>query len=92
MVAREMAMRMRALIVSAAILTIPGSAAAEPPKAPQVRPATRTAPVIFASADQLPARPVPADAASTPAKRPRVGRVTTCRCGGDPQPQVQEQP
>jgi hypothetical protein len=85
-------MRMRALIVSAAVLTIPCSAVAEPPKAPQPRPAARTAPVIFASADQLPARPVPVAAANTPAKRPRVGRVTTCRCGSDPQPQVQEQP
>jgi hypothetical protein len=87
-------MRMRALIVSAAVLTIPCSAAAEPPKASQPRPAAvRPTPVIFASADQLPgARAVPVAAASTSAKRPRAGRVTTCRCGGDPQPRVQEQP
>lgn len=84
-------MRVRSLIVAASALMLPGGALAEPAKLPQPRPATRPAPVILASADQVAGQsPLQAQAAATPAKRPRAARATTCRCGGAPQAETQE--
>jgi hypothetical protein len=86
-------MRTRVLIVTAAALILPGSASAEPAKLPQTRPAARAAPVVLASADQLAGQPqLPAQTAASPVKRPRAARATTCRCGGVPQSETQEQP
>ena len=80
-------MHARFVLIAAATLIGPAAFAAEPVK-PPVQPATQPQPrpdqVVLASADQVPA-PVPHEQqVATPAKRPRVGRVTTCRCG-DPQ-------
>jgi len=86
-------MRARLLIMTASALMLPGSALAEPAKMPQTPPAARPAPVILASADQLAGqRQLPAQAAAVPVKRPRAARATTCRCGGEPQPETPEQP
>jgi hypothetical protein len=86
-------MRVRLLIVAASALMVPGSAMAEPAKLPQPRPAANPVPMILASADQVVAKSsLPAQVSDAPAKRPRAARATTCRCGGAPQPQSQEQP
>jgi hypothetical protein len=74
----------RSLLIAAAALTYAASSSAEPtkPDAREVNPsANRPAAVVLASVDEVRA-PVPANTgqAATPAKRPRVGRVTTCRC------------
>jgi len=45
--------------------------------------------VVLASADQVPAPPPHEQQVTAPAKHPRVGRVTTCRCG-DPQAQPEQ--
>ena len=76
-------------LVPIAAATLIGSAAfaAEPVK-PPVQPATQPQPrpdMVLASADQVPA-PAPREQQAAATKRPRVGRVTTCRCG-DPQAQ-----
>jgi hypothetical protein len=54
---------------------------AEPPKAP-VQPASQPSsrPIVLASADAVKA-PAAAAEQPAPAKKPRVARVTTCRCG-----------
>jgi hypothetical protein len=84
-------MRVRSLIMAASALMLPGSAMAEPAKLPQPRPAARPAPVILASADQGTGQsPLQEQAASTPVKRPRAARTTTCRCGGAPHSETQE--
>lgn len=76
---------MRARLTLIAALVALGTAAnAEPQKTPS-QPAPQPTKIVLASAD--PVRTPGAAAAkpvATPAKR--VGRVTTCRCGGDPQP------
>ena len=77
---------------AAVLLVASGPIAAEPTKAPAPRPKptqTRSTPVVLASADQV-STEATSDAAPPPVKR-RAGRVTTCRCGGGPQPQTQEQ-
>ena len=82
---------MHARFVLIAAITLIGSAAyaAEPVK-PAAQPATESQPrpseVVLASADQVPAPAAHEQQATAPAKPPRVGRVTTCRCG-DPQAQ-----
>lgn len=74
-------MHSRYLITAATALAFAGSAAAQPAKpAPQQAPANRPAEVVMASADQIRAPAVVAQA--TPAKKPRAARVTTCRCAG----------
>jgi hypothetical protein len=81
-------MNLRFLVIATALLAA-GAAAAEPPKTPAkdaAQPARRPAPVILASADQLPT-PAPGQTAQPPVKH-RAARVTTCRCGD----QVDEQP
>jgi hypothetical protein len=86
----ETVMHARFVMIAAAVLTA-GSAAAEPVKAPAqpaAQPANRPAPVMLASADQVPT-PSPTDQAAPPQAKPhRAARVTTCRCGG----QTEEQP
>ena len=86
-------MRVRLLFVAASALMVPGSAMAEPAKLPQPRPATSPAPMILASADQVAGKsPLSGQATAGPVKRPRARRATTCRCGGGPQSETQEQP
>ena len=81
------------LMIMVSAVAITAGAGAQPVKAPaQVtnQPPIRTAPVVLASADHVsPPTPV-ADPVAAPVKR-RAARVTTCRCGGDPRPEPQEQ-
>ena len=77
-------MRVRTLTIAATVLTCASIATAEPAKPEAREPsgnATRPA-VVLASAEQA-QTPAPANSeqAAAPVKRPRVGRVTTCRCG-----------
>lgn len=85
-------MHARVVTIAAAAVALATSVAAEPPKTPAPQPNSthaHPAPVVLASADHVAA----ADASQAPAKPHRTGRVTTCRCGGDPQPdQPEEQP
>lgn len=77
-------MQARFTIIAAVALTISTSAFAEPAKsrgAPPPRPATQPAEVVLASADNVRDVAPSADQPSAPVKRPRVARVTTCRCG-----------
>jgi hypothetical protein len=84
------------LTTLAIALTIAVPAAAEPAKSGPARPApaqAQPAEVVLASAESVHAPAGPsAQPAATPAKRP-APRLTTCRCGGDPQaePDSQEQ-
>lgn len=73
-----------ALIGTTAVAADPAASSRQPQQADS--PAPR---LLLASADEVRA-PAPSDqqAASTP-KRPRIARVTTCRCG-DPQPQAEQ--
>ena len=85
-------MNARFIPIAAAMLIGSAAFAAEPVK-PAAQPATQVQPrpteVVLASADQLPS-PAPRDQQVVPpAKHPRVGRVTTCRCG-DPQAQREQ--
>lgn len=75
-------------IVAATLLLDTSAIAAEPVKkpAPQAKQTqTRSTPVVLASADQVAPSEATTDAAPAPVKH-RAARVTTCRCGGDPQP------
>jgi hypothetical protein len=88
MLARSIAI---AATLATAALAAPG-AFAEPPK-PQVREAgpVSARPIVLASADALKPTPAAADQ-QAPAKRPRVARVTTCRCGNQlPQEDSEQQ-
>jgi hypothetical protein len=71
----------RFVTIAAAALTVAAPAAAEPAR-PQTQetaqPASR--PIVLASADAV-KTPAAASDQQAPVKRPRVGRVTTCRCG-----------
>jgi hypothetical protein len=75
-------------LIAAAAATLAASVGAEPPKAEvhqASQPAKTPTEVALASADQVRA-PAPSEQPSTtPVKRPRAARVTTCRCG-DPDP------
>ena len=81
-------MHARIVTIAAAALLVSASAnAAEPAKkpTPQAKQTqTRSSPVVLASAEEVSPGPNP-EAAQPPVKR-RAARVTTCRCGGDPQP------
>jgi hypothetical protein len=81
-------MHARFVSIAAAAVALATSVAAEPPKAPPPQPTTQPhpAPVVLASADHV-ATP---DGTQAPAKPHRTARVTTCRCGGDPQPEQPE--
>lgn len=84
-------MNARFVTIAAAALMLSASGAAEPPKAPspQANPNPgRTGPVVLASAERV-ATPA-AETASAPVRH-RAARVTTCRCGGEPQPDSQEE-
>ena len=79
-------------IAGAVLLAATSATAAEPVKKParqakQIQ--TRSTAVVLASADQV-SSDATSDAAPPPVKR-RASRVTTCRCGGDPQPQQPEE-
>jgi len=77
-------MLVRSILISA-MLTAATAAQAEPAK-PEAQPSQASSrPLVLASAEALKA-PVAASEQQAPVKRPRVARVTTCRCG-DPVPQ-----
>jgi len=77
-------MHARLMIIAAAASMLGTSAFAEPPKphvAQAAQPASPPAQVVMASADQIRGPAPDAEQAAPPVKRPRVARVTTCRCG-----------
>ena len=76
-------------ILIAASLTAATAVLAEPPK-PQAQPPSQPSsrPIVLASAETVKGPAAAADQ-QAPAKRPRVARVTSCRCG-DPVPQDSE--
>ena len=77
-------MRTRLIVTAACLVLSAAPALSEPQKTRVEQPRQpRPAQVVLASADQL-ARPATDEQTQTPAKRPRIARVTTCRCG-DPQ-------
>jgi len=86
-------MNARLSIIAAAAVALATAATAQSAKTPpaQANSAPKhPAPVVLASADHL-AGPAPVSEATTaPAKPHRAARVTTCRCGGDPQPAPQD--
>jgi hypothetical protein len=86
-------MSVRAVLIVAATLMSASTLSAEPPKAPahpQAHPQSRPAEVVLASADESAnASPGVTEQNPAPAKRPRVARVTTCRCGDPQDPQDQ---
>lgn len=74
-------------IAAAALLASTSAMAAGPVKKPvpeAKQPQTRANPVILASADQVSSET--ASSAAPPPVKHRAARITTCRCGGDPQP------
>jgi hypothetical protein len=80
-------------MIMAAALSLAAGTGAQPVKTPaQVngQEPIRTTPVVLASADHVTPPTPSADPVATPVKR-RAARVTTCRCGGDPQPEPQDQ-
>lgn len=82
-------MNARTMMIAAAALICASNAATEPTK-PEGREAAATTnrptSVVLASAEQA-QTPVPnnSEQAAAPVKRPRLGRVTTCRCGDQTQ-------
>ena len=85
-------MQARLLIIAATAMAITTSAFAEPAKphtAQSPQAATPPAEVVLASAETVRATAPSADQPAVPVKRPRVARVTTCRCG-DQQAQDQQ--
>lgn len=77
------------LVLIAATLTSSSAFAADPVKpAPQPTAQVKkaTAPVVLASASDVPASATASQPSAPPKRR---GRVTTCRCGD---PQVQQEP
>jgi hypothetical protein len=75
-------------VLIAAVLMSAHAFAAEPHKVPERSPAQpqpATPSLVLASAEAVQPTAAADQSAATPAKRPRIGRVTTCRCG-DPQP------
>lgn len=82
-------MHARWMVIAATALTMAATAVAEPVQ-PVARdaaqPASQPRPVLLASAEQIRAPAAGEQAAPSPVKRPRVARVTSCRCG-DPDPE-----
>ena len=81
-------MHARWMVIAVAALPMAVTATAEPAQ-PAARdaaqPASQPKPVVLASAEQIRGPIANGDqAAPAPVKRPRVARVTTCRCG-DPE-------
>jgi hypothetical protein len=84
----------RSGMIAAAAMLVCASAAAQPVKTAEAdgaKPSSRPAPVVLASADHVPGTMPTPDSGAVPPKRPRAARVTTCRCGGDPQPDQREE-
>lgn len=77
-------MHARFAFIAAAALTSSSVFAAEPIK-PPVQPATQQQPapaqIMLASVDDVRTPSATDQQTPTPPKRPRMGRVTTCRCG-----------
>ena len=80
-------------VLIAATTFIGGNAFAAEPAKPPVQPATRQQPapaqVVLASADDVRVPSASDQQPSSAPKRPRIARVTTCRCG-DPQAQPEQ--
>jgi hypothetical protein len=86
-------MHARFVTIAAAAFTLAPGAAAQPSSSTATQnnsAQSHPAPVVLASADHVGA-PAPATDAPVPARPHRAARVTTCRCGGDPQPGAQEE-
>lgn len=85
-------MHARFVLIAAATFISASAFAAEPAK-PPVQPAAQQQPaqaqVVLASADDVRTPSVAEQQVPTPPKRPRIARVTTCRCG-DPQAQPEQ--
>ena len=82
----------RFVLIAAATL-VGGTAFAAEPAKPPVQPATQQQPppaqVVLASADDVRVPSASDQQPSSAPKRPRIARVTTCRCG-DPQAQPEQ--
>ena len=82
---------LRLILIAAATLTSGSAFAAEPAKAPQPtaeQPHAAQPQIVLASADVAAAPGVVAEQKPATPSRRRVGRETTCRCGGQqPQPE-----
>lgn len=81
----------RRLVIAAAALMFAAPGLSEPAKTPATdpaHPAARPVEVVLASAEQVRSPAATADETAAPVKRPRVARVTTCRCADQ---QAQEQ-
>jgi hypothetical protein len=90
----EAVMHARLVLVAAGALALATSGAAQPAKTPAAQPNPSTnhaAPVVLASADHVTTPASTSDAPPVPAKPHRAARVTTCRCGGDPQTEQPEE-
>jgi hypothetical protein len=95
MLAKEPDMLARFVLIAAVTLTSASAFAAEPAKPPvqtaveQPAPVRAAAPqIVLASADVAAAPASAAEPKATSPARRRVGRATTCRCGGQqPQPE-----
>jgi hypothetical protein len=77
-------MNVRFVLIAAAALASGTAFAAEPvkpPVQPAAQPQRAPAQVVLASADDMRAPSAGDQQVATPPKRPRIGRVTTCRCG-----------
>ena len=78
----------RSILIAASLMAAT-AAFAEPPKPQAQQPSQSSSrPIVLASAETVKGPAVSADQ-QAPAKRPRVARVTSCRCG-DPVPQDSE--
>jgi len=85
MYARFVLIAASTLLSASAFAAEPAKPAQQPPQPPQ----HAQAPVVLASAADVPATPPAATPAPIPPKK-RIARVTTCRCG-DPQAQPEQQ-
>ena len=85
-------MHARFVLIAAAALFSGSAFAAEPVK-PAVQPTAQQQPaqpqIVLASTDDVRVPSTTDQQAQAGPKRPRVGRVTTCRCG-DPQAQPEQ--
>jgi hypothetical protein len=84
-------MSVRLVFAGVIALAFATGAGAQPAKVPaKPDPSSKSGgPLIVASADHGPNSPQTVEATPLPAKH-RAARVTTCRCGGDPQLEPQE--
>ena len=77
-------MHVRFVLIAATLISTGAFAAdaPKPPVQPAAQPQAGSPPVVLASAEDVRAPSNADQQNATPAKRPRVARVTTCRCGG----------